>query len=149
MSRPDRRWTMAHPAVTAAEQRLMTLLDDVGDMATRVLSNGPERHHAEEKLGFALERLAGALVLLGWSSSVAAPYGLGRRHRAGRMLVVVRRAAHQPALRWHGDSREEGEVHRRRDALVGVGLLSPRGPFRAGRVASGGSGRSPTSRQGS
>jgi hypothetical protein len=62
---------MIHPAETPAEQRLMTLVDDVGDMA-RVLSNGPEPHYAEEKLGFALEQRARALAIVGWSGDVIA-----------------------------------------------------------------------------
>ena len=74
MSDREHRWSMVHPAVTASEQRLMTLVDDVGDMVVRVLGNGPEPHYAEEKLGFALERLAAPLVHLHWSPEVIAEH---------------------------------------------------------------------------
>jgi hypothetical protein len=63
---------MVHPAITVEQQRLMLLVDDVGDMAVRVLANGPELRYAAEKLGFALERLAAALVLVGWTPEAVA-----------------------------------------------------------------------------
>jgi hypothetical protein len=52
---------------TNRDCRLVEMVEDAADHCQRVIRNGPEPTYANEKLSFAFRRLAGALVLIGWT----------------------------------------------------------------------------------